>query len=165
MKITELSARKQLSKDNLPEIYGDIKYDLDEMVTFEQVTIPHAKGAYKIVGKPTSKAVEKYRYEIESREENGLQIFRLIDKSSEKYIDKILKKYYDHMERTARQPDYIYMSFNTLKHVAQEVRPYNFFPGPSSHRLSDSTLYGMKMRISESVPDGEVYLIREEPWI
>lgn len=143
---------------------NELKYNLDEMVTFEQITIPHAKGAFNVATMKPTQAKEKPKYEIESREQDGLQIFRLVDKSSIKYMEKILKQYHEHIERTQRNPDYIYMSMDTLRHIAQEVKPWDFVPGPD-YRLSNSTLYGMKMRISESVPDGDVYLIREENWI
>lgn len=144
-----------------------LEYVLDDPLaveTFEKITIPHKGGVYSLAVWPSTSAKEQSPYEIESREENGLQIFKLIDKNSIKYVEKILKQYYEHIERTQHQPDYIYLSVDTLKRIASEVKPYDFVPGPR-HSLSDSTLYGMKIRLSESVPGGEVYLIREEPWI
>lgn len=142
----------------------DVKYDLDEMVEMDRISIPTRGRRYEYATMTTTHEDPKAPLEIESRQENGLTVFRLVDTLSITYMAKIFKQMSEQMERTGRRPDLLYTSMTTLKYIAEELKPGDFEPSPG-YRLTDSTIYGMKLRITDSVPDGQVYLIREEPWL
>lgn len=135
--------------------------DINATVDIEQVAIPINGGRPLKYATTVTKQKSIAPLSIESREEDGLTIFKIVNKTTLNYMEMVLKERYEHMDRTGREADVIYMNSTTLREISLACKPWDFMSETNS--LSDMTLFGMKVKITRSVPDGEVYLIREEP--